>query len=285
PRLGPLYKVHVTKLDGDGARALWFARRRRDDGPALTAVCFLVDEEAGVRDGFAYDEIGRAEYDALVRKARREEVLVETDFGYAVALLRDALARNAATRTPLPPHFLLLRRFFEETDLSPAPYVPTFPEFDEAALLDDLAALAESGALLDRDELSGWLIATERTWAYAEEIRRLTLLPGRRAAARQSLSLYRRFYEELVRPRLPRYRDRLRLTADLLRRRPGRRRDVRLALVAAAHLDRTIAGRPRVPATEQPFVHRLICESLDLAVAALDDGYDVRRRPDRHDPD
>ncbi len=31
-----------------------------------------------------------------------------------------------------------------------------------------------------------------------------------------------------------------------------------------------------MPATDQPFVHRLIFESLDLAVSALNDGYDLR---------
>ncbi len=277
PRLGPLYKVHVTTLDGTGGRTLWFARRRREDGPDLMAVCLLLDEDLGLKDGFGYDEIERADYESLLRKARKEELLVETDFRYAVTLLRDALARNVSGGFPYPPHFLLLKRFFDGTDLSPVPYRPAFPEFDEAALLDDLAALAETGSLLDWDELDGWLLATERVYDFADEVRSLAGEGNRKAFARRSLSIYQRFFEAQVRPQLGRYRDRLRLTADVVRRRGGRRRDVRLALVAAAHLDAAIERRARVPVTDQPFVHRLIFESLDLAVGALNDGYDLRR--------
>ncbi len=213
-----------------------------------------------------------------MRKARREELLVETDYRYAVTLLRDALARNVANQLPYPPHFLLLKRFFEGTDLTPAPYAPAFPEFDEASLLDDLGALAETGSLLDREELDGWLLATDRIYDFAAEARELAAETNRKAFVRRSLDIYHRLFEELVQPRLPRYRDRLRLTADLLRRMGGRRRDIRLALVAAAHLDAAIKCQPRVPATDQPFVHRLIFESLDLAVSALNDGYDLRHR-------
>lgn len=280
PRVGPLYKVHVTRIDGQGGRALWFARRRREDAPDLTAVCFLVDEEYGLKDGFGYEEIERAEYESVLRKARKEDLLVETDVRYAVALLRDALARNAAADVPYPPHFLLLKRFFEGMDLTPAPYRPSFPEFDEPALLDDLQALSETGSLLDREELDGWLLATERVYDYADEVRALAGEPRRRAFVSRSLDIYQRFFEELVRPMLPRYRDRLRLTADLLRRMGNRRRDVRLALVAAAHVDAALARQARVPVTDQPLVHRLIFESLDLAVSALNDGYDLRKESD-----
>lgn len=278
PRLGPLYKVHVTKLDGAGGRSLWFARRRREEGPDLMAVCLLLDEEVGVKDGFGYDEIERADYDSILRKARKEELLIETDFRYAVTLLRDALARNVAAGFPYPPHFLLLKRFFDRADLSPAPYRPAFPEFDGAALLDDVAALAETGSLLDREEFGGWLLATERVYDLAEEVRGLATEGSRKAFAKRSLGIYQSFFEELVRPRLGRYGDRLRLTADLLRRRGGRRRDVRLALVAAAHIEAALERRARVPVTDQPFVHRLIIESLDAAVGALNDGYDLRQR-------
>jgi hypothetical protein len=280
PRLGPLYKVHVSRIDGQGGRALWFARRRREEGPDLMAVCLLVDDEVGLKDGFGYEEIERADYESLLRKARKEEMLVESDFRYAVTLLRDALARNAATDTPYPPHFPLLRRFFEATDLTAAAYRPAFPEFGDAALLDDLATLAETGSLLDRDEFEGWLLATERVYDYADEVRGLADAESRRAFVRKSLSVHHRFFEELVRPLMPRYRDRLRLTADLLRRVGNRRRDVRLALAAAAHIDAAVERRPRVPATDQPFVHRLIFESLDLAVTALNDGYDLRKDAD-----
>lgn len=279
-KLGPLYKVHVSRFDSEGSRALWFARRRRADGPTLTAVCLLVDDEYGLKDGFGYDEIERADYESLIRKARKEESLVETDFRYAVTLLRDALARNEEAGNPYPPHFLLLRRFFEATDLTPERYEPTFPEFDEATLLDDLAALAETGSLLDRDEFEGWLIATERVYDYADEVRALADEASRRRFVQRSLDIAHRFFEELVRPELPRYRDRLRAVADLLRRTGNRRRDVRLALVAAAHIDAAIDRRARVPITDQPFVHRLIFESLDLAVTALNDGYDLRKESD-----
>jgi hypothetical protein len=276
-RLGPLYKVHVSRIDGQGGRALWFARRRREDGPDLTAVCLLVDDEFGLKDGFGYEEIERADYESLLRKAKKEDLLVETDFRYAVSLLRDALHRNQAGGTPYPPHFLLLRRFFEATDLAPAPYAPAFPEFDETALLDDLAALSETGSLLDRDEFDGWLLSTERVYDYADEVRALVDEDSRRQFVRRSLALHHRFFEELVRPLLPRYLSRLRLSADLLRRVGNRRRDVRLALVAAAHVEAALERQARVPVADQPFVHRLIFESLDLAVTALNDGYDLRK--------
>jgi hypothetical protein len=279
-RLGALYKVHVSRFDSQGGRALWFARRRREDGPSLTAVCLLIDDEYGLKDGFGYDEIERADYESLLRKARKEESLVETDFRYAVTLLRDALARNQAGDNPYPPHFLLLRRFFEATDLTPARYEPVFPELDETTLLDDLACLAETGSLLDRDEFEGWLVATERVYDYADEVRGLADEGTRRRFVRRSLDISQRFFEELVRPELPRYRGRLRAAADLLRRAGNRRRDVRLALVAAAHIDAAIERRARVPITDQPFVHRLIFESLDLAVTALNDGYDLRKESD-----
>lgn len=280
PKLGPLYKVHVSRFDSQGGRALWFARRRREDGPVLTAVCLLVDDEYGLKDGFGYDEIERADYEGLLRKARKEESLVETDYRYAVTLLRDALVRNQAGDNPYPPYFLLLRRFFEGADLSPVPYQPSFPEFDEAALLDDLATLAETGSLLDRDEFESWLLATERVYDYADEVRGLADEGSRRRFVRRSLDISQRCFEELVRPGLPRYRDRLRVTADLLRRAGNRRRDIRLALTAAAHIDAALERRARVPVTDQPFVHRLIFESLDLAVTALNDGYDLRKESD-----
>ncbi len=284
-KLGPLYKVHVSRFDSQGGRALWFARRRRQDGPALSAVCLLVDDEYGLKDGFGYDDIERADYEGLIRKARKEESLVEIDYRYAVTLLRDALARNRAGDNPYPPHFLLLRRFFEATDLAPDPYTPTFPELDEAGLLDDLAALAETGSLLDRDEFESWLLGTERVYDYADEVRALGGEGNRRRLVKRSLDISQRFFEELVRPELPRYRDRLRASADLLRRTGNRRRDLRLALVAAAHIDAAIEGRARVPIADQPFVHRLIFESLDLAVTALNDGYDLRKESDDAESD
>src|SRR5690606_32394974 len=100
---------------------------------------------------------------------------------------------------------------------------------------------------------------------YADEVRALADEASRRRFVQRSLDIAHRFFEELVRPELPRYRDRLRAVADLLRRTGNRRRDVRLALVAAAHIDAAIDRRARVPITDQPFVHRLIFESLDLA--------------------
>ena len=171
-------------------------------------------------------------------------------------LVRDALYRGSEL-SYLPADFYLRRGMFAGEDLTPARYLPNFPECRPRRPLSYRAGEEIARELFADPFFAGWFIAAQRVYELAEEYRRDN-------GAEEVLE---RFCAELLAPDLEHIRERLLASADLLRR-CGREPSLVRRVVALAESLRVTP----LPHHLHPFLRGFAIESLEVAAEALAHG-------------
>lgn len=255
-RVGQLYRAHVSRIDTHGNRYLWVARRLVQDSELIENVCLVINEECGLVDCVGTNSSEKEDFDSMIKRVKKEELVAEVSYLYALALLKDALAKNEATGCEVPAEFCLRKRIFGEDNLLPQEYQPTFPGYNLTSIARDRRLYLKAGELLDGKEFEGWHIDDDGIYDLTAELARLGLGKWEKAGS----PLYRQLLEEAVIPRVRLLKRRLLLMADLLSQGHSNEGKVKLILAAALTLDKDLAL-----VGCHPFVRRLLTESLKHA--------------------
>ncbi len=261
----------VSNLDGEGLRAVWFTRRRTRPDEFETC-CLLLSDFTGVKDCYGSRRINRRDYAYMLKRMRQGGSFRRVSRRYGLALLRDALWINAEEGIPLPPEFALHREVLEGVDLTPQRYQSRFTVEDLAGLPRREELLARTADLYELPDFQDWFISTERVYDYAEQYKALAESGPSLKREWEMKRLKARFCEELLAPHRELLCRRLLMTADYFSETGCHAEAVPLVLVAAREMQHAEAP----PLVSQPFVERLIAESLELALEGLKDDEDVR---------
>ena len=248
PWAGEVYKVFLSRIDPCGNRYLWFSRRRVEDEEALENMCLVINEECGIIECTGSFSSDRLDFDATIRRARKEEAIFEVAHDYGLIILKDALMQNERSGYALPPDFILRKKIFTDDDLTPEDYRPRFPGYNLNDIVNDRRLYLKTGELLDLREFSDWNISEEGVYHLADEMMR-----AKEERARGVI--FRRCLNQVVIPLAPTMRERLTLMADLFSR-GGQERKARLTLEDSDLLC-------------HPFLRRLTAESLKAATKIL----------------
>lgn len=260
PKLSPaplsFHQTFASVPDGDGYRALFISRWI---APKELSVLYLhLHEERGLLAAWGGDGLTEKEFRDEVEAFSSEEQLYPVEPGHAVELLADSL-NLSGDLAYLPADFYLQRHIFRGCDLTPRPYRPELSAFLPARPLSYPEGESLSAELFNDPFFSGWLLADQEVFDFAADHEAL-----------QEAEAIRRFCAEIIAPKLERIRERLLLTADLMRRTSAKKRSV--AQVVA--LAQSLSGY-RLPYHLHPFLRRFAAESLEAARGALAAGGDL----------
>lgn len=270
PRTRPLYPFHiafVSPIDGTGNRTAWISRWCGQH--ELDALYLQIHETRGLLDALSYSRLQEEEFDRLVGEVREEERLIEVPVRYALALMNDALNLNTEHMVPCPPDLYVRGPMMKDNRIVPGPYIPDFPGCRLAELPLSEELFCESDTLLDHDFCAGWILADPMVFDIAEEWRSIDGSDEKNF--RRKEALVEKLCRELLKPQLEKLSRRLLLTADLMQKTGEDHVEVEKAVATAL----TVAGI-NVGCHAHPFIRRLAVESLEMAVDALSEGYDLR---------
>lgn len=172
-------------------------------------------------------------------------ILLEVPFDAAREVIRRGAALNWAAGTPLPAEYRFFNALIWEMGVPQPVTAPAAGNF----------APAETVALLDHPAFASWFWLTPEVQQAAEELGKMHTLAARTAAVSRLADTC--FDQAMVAS----YQRRLRGMAEWLML-AGEQQASALAATAAAQLDSR-------PASESPFLRRLISIGLDVAVAAI----------------
>jgi len=267
-KLGAVFQVLVTGLDGKGCRLVWVARFMKGQRGRLMAVSFLLSLDEGIKDCYGSVDLSRKECGTMLTALQDKYPAVAGDLAYASDLVRDALHRNRQGSNLLPPQWAFWNQVFEPFPMTPKTY--EFPSEGEA-VDEEMPEVAE---VLTMEELAEWYEEDSLVYDAAEEIlqvnQRFRTVKGKKRAAEDILS---RFTAALFAPRLGEIVRRLDFTVEFLRRR-GKTAGARTLKEISRALS---AGQPP---EESAFLRNLLTLSVRVAEHNLRAGFDLRRHPD-----
>ena len=247
----PYHAGYATAPDGDGYRSMmisrWVAEQR------LIVLYLQVHERRGLLAAWGSASLSPEQFETELEAFSSQDELHEVTPGYVLALLRDALHWSGEL-CYLPADYYLRRGMFAGEDLTPAPYKPEFSEYPSRRPLSYLEGEEISRRLFADPFFSGWFMAQQRVYDFAEQYRRGEELDG----------ILERFCAELLTPELELIRERLLSSADLMRR-CGRECAFVGSVVALAD---SLSGY-RLPHHLHPFLRGFALESMEIAREAL----------------
>jgi hypothetical protein len=247
----PFHAGYATAPDGDGYRSLLVSRWVEEG--RLSALYMQVHERRGLLAAWGGASLTAEQFETELEAFSAQDELHEVTPGYVLDLLRDALYWSREL-CYLPADYYLRRGMFAGEDLTPAPHRPEFPK---QPILSYLEGEEVSRTLFADPFFGGWFMAQQRVYDYAEEY-------GRGVDLERVLE---RFCAELLTPELDLIRDRLFLSADLMRR--CGRESAFVGRVAA--LAQSLSGY-RLPHHLHPFLRGFALESMEIAREALANG-------------
>jgi len=253
-RLLPFHAGYATAPDGDGYRSLLISRWV---GERSVAVLYLqVHERRGLLAAWGAGELTLEGFQTELEGFSVQDDLYEVTPGYLLELVRSALYWSREL-CYLPADFYMRRGIFAGEDMTPAPFEPSF-----AGLPQDRVLSYQEGERISRELFvdpifSGWFMASQRVHDYAEEYR----------SAEDTEQVLERFCAELLAPELELIRERLLVSADLMRRCGRDRGRVARAVALAASL----SANP-LPHHLHPFLRCFALESMEIAKETLERG-------------
>lgn len=251
----PISYCLVSFIDGSGNQTIWVGRVMKNR--KVESVCFIVNEQWGLRDCFGGIPLDVSEFRMIVEEDSPDGDLREVDINYIGKIINNALFINKINRIPVPAEFPLRRGVLGDIGIFPENYTPQFDGFDLERIRTDPFLRRETEKIFDRREFNGWIISDERIYDFAEFI-----LKGRRAILKNYSTFYRDIYNELVEPRLKVWGKRLLFTADLINRTDNERKMTEILLCAGLALTECDSET----LITHPFINRLIYESLNSAI-------------------
>ena len=250
PAPTPLFPFHTccaTAPDGDGYRSLLVSRWV---GEGSLAVLYMqVHERRGLLAAWGAGELTEEGFRTELEGFGMQDDLVEAPPAHLLELVRDALYWSVDL-CYLPADFYMRRGIFAGEDLTPAPYCPAFAEYPRTRGLSYREGERITRELFTDPFFAGWFMAAQRVHELAEQYR----------CSENSEQVLEQFCRELLTPDLELIRERLLLSADLMRH-CGR--DSRLVARVVA-LSGSLAGNP-LPHHLHPFLRGFALESMKVA--------------------
>ena len=255
-RLLPFHSAYATAPDGDGYRSLLLSRWTDKGG-----VCVLymqVHERRGVLAAWGAGELTLEAFQSELEGFRMQDDLHQVAPEYLLDLVRDALYWSREL-CYLPADFYMRRGIFSGEQMTPAPFAPKLADLPLRRALSFQEGEQASRDLFADPFFSGWFMASQRVYDYAEEHR----------SGEHTEQVLERFCDELLAPELEVIRERLLINADLMRR-CGRAKGDVAKVVALAE---SLIDNP-LPHHLHPFLRCFALESMEIARESLERGHD-----------
>ena len=255
-RLLPFHEAFATAPDGDGYRSLFLSRWV---GNASVCVLYMqVHERRGVLAAWGNGELTLEGFQSELEGFRMQDDLHQVAPSYLLDLVRDALYWSREL-CYLPADFYMRRGIFAGERMIPAPFAPTLIALPQRRALSFQEGEQASRDLFADPFFSGWFMASQRVYDYAEEHR----------SGEHAEQVLERFCDELLAPELEVIRERLLINADLMRR-CGRAKGDVAKVVALAE---SLIDNP-LPHHLHPFLRCFALESMEIARESLERGYE-----------
>lgn len=264
-----LVTAQARPLDAHGVGTLWFSWETADHQYA--GLVLQISEHDGVMQALSVFFKDRAEHDDYLDEVNVEEGMFQIDFSYGVRLLKDAKLRSIEHNYYLPPDLYAAQYLFDDVDLRPQVYLPSF----DPALLDGLTPrlasyLANCETLLEEPFFEGWVVYDPSVYTIAESLEDTIL---EQCSPDEQHPFVERFCTEIIEPDRAGIVRRLLLTADFIQQVGSYPRIVQRTLAVSLSL----AGGP-LPLARHPFIRRLALDSIEMARQSLAAGVDPRQQ-------
>ena len=250
----PFHAGYATAPDGDGYRSLLLSRWVGES--TVTILYMQVHERRGMLAAWGAGELTLEGFRTELEGFGVQDDLHEVPPGYVVELVRDALywSRDLCY---LPADFYMRRGIFAGERMTPAPFAAGL-----AGLAQDRVLSYHEGEQISRELFadpffSGWFMASQQVYDFAEEYR----------SGERTEQVLERFCAELLAPDIELIRERLLVSADLMRRCGRAGGEVARVVALAASL----AANP-LPHHLHPFLRGFAVESMEIARESLERG-------------
>lgn len=277
-KIGDIYKIMITNLDGVGSQSLWIARY---SGKQLNCMFLLLNEKIGIKDCFG-NKMSKKDFDNMTTHQLTSGVTVsEISYEKALSYIKDALYTCEKNQVRVSPSFHFLRTdILEEKQISSDEYVPDFSTYDIEKIKtdDDLIELSE----MIQDivpECESWFIVNDSTYNIAEKLLEKS---SNESISVPSKKQVKDFAKDIIADNTPLLKRRLLLTADLLDSlitRPSRKKkdkelkkSVELLLCAAENINTKLENNK--------FLLSIVEDSIYQAQISLLNGFDFRQNPE-----
>ncbi|GAW68318.1 hypothetical protein GPEL0_01r4606 [Geoanaerobacter pelophilus] len=253
-QLFPFHAAYATAPDGDGYRSLLLSRLSSEG--RLCVLYLQVHERRGVLAAWGSPELSFEEFRSEVDGFRMQDDLHEVPPAYLLALVRDALYWSREL-CYLPADFYMRRGIFAGEDMTPAPLAPTLTSLPQHRTLSFEEGEQAARALFKNPLFHGWFMASQKVYDFAEECR----------AGADVEQVLQRFCEELLAPELELVRERLLVSADLMRVLGTSSFEV----TSVVSLAESLVDNP-LPLHHHPFLRCFALESMEIAKESLERG-------------
>lgn len=253
-KLLPFHAGYATAPDGDGYRSLLISRYV--DLDRVSVLYMQVHERRGVLAAWGTGEISLEGFNSELEGFRMQDDLHQVEPEYLLDLVRDALYWSREL-CYLPADFYMRRGIFAGENMEPAPLSKKLSRLPACRPLTFLEGEQAAREFFTNPFFSGWFMASQRVYDYAEEYRG--------GADREKV--LERFCEELLAPELELIRERLLACADLMSH-SGRRSSIVTKVVGLAE---SLVDNP-LPLHLHPFLRSFALESMEVARESLERG-------------
>lgn len=269
---GPVYRVIVSRTDGVGEFTVTVARYYDERKRALAMSIFQLNESLGLVECYGNFKTTARSFDNIVTGFIKARSSLEVPYEYGVSLVRHGMYLTEKSKGMYPAEMALRDQILDPEDIYPEQHLYQIKGFDEDEVRDNLQLLEKSSYLISLPECSEWVLATKRTFEYAEALVDEGDLEATFLRDPRKRYMLKKFIRECLYPVKHIIRDRLLFTAELMQQGGRSRKYVKTALCAALN----IGDEGNVSFAHHPFVEALALESLKEAVEYLKEGADYK---------
>lgn len=278
-KLGDIYKIFLTSLDGIGSQSLWIAR---NSGKQLNCMFLLLNEKVGIKDCFG-NKMSKKDFDNMTgHQASNGITIASISYEKAIKYIKDAIHISEKNGSRISPAFNFLRTdILEEKKIDSEEYKPIFNDYDLEKIKND-KELNELNEIIQDvvPECESWFIVNDLTYKIAEELLEKNNNKDIKSPTKRQLKTF----SKDVLGDLPEFlRRRLILTADLLDSNLAKpvkkkidkelRRRIELLLNVAQSIDYKVENNK--------FLLSLVEDSIYQAQVSLLNGFDFRKNPEK----
>lgn len=271
--LGEPVKLIITSIDGLGNRALWFAWKNPIKEDTLVTMNLLLNSETGVSDCWCISQLDIENFNLYVEDLAKTTVVAECDLDYALYILKDALCYNYEKQVELPYQFHYWRYLLtQKYDMQPQNYKPILNDLNTSS---DKVDIKRTFELFNYNIFQDWFISDPRVYDYADVSKSKYGFTLKKMPYKKVQHILSNFIKELIEPRADIIKRKLELTADFVLK-LGQYEIAQLILVAAQSMEEK-------PLCNNPFIQRMVLESLKVALSNMKNGFDMRKTPEVFD--
>lgn len=278
-KLGDIYKILITNLDGVGSQSLWIAR---NSGKQLNCLFLLLNEKIGIKDCFG-NKMSKKDFDQMTGHQSTNGITVaEISYEKAIKYIKDGLYTSEKNGSKISPAFNFLRTdILEEKLIESQEYKPEFDDYNLEKIRDDNTLFEMSEMLQDiLPECESWFIVNKLTYNIAEELLKKSKNKNITVPSKKQVKTYAK---DILGDLVPFLKRRLILTADLLDSnitkpiKKKKDRELKKSVELLLHVAQSIEhGKVE----NNSFLLALVEDSIYQAQISLLNGFDFRQNPE-----